>query len=104
MSRVCVFLADGFEEVEALTVVDLLLQMLVGIPVKRQIVFDTLHQPAALVGQDVGVILPADPYDRACVQITLLDDMVRVGFQVFRNGAEEPLSFNFFSHCLSPFG
>ena len=24
MSRVCVFLADGFEEVEALTVVDLL--------------------------------------------------------------------------------
>ena len=52
--------------------------MAVGFFIQGKIVFLPGHKAFALVGKITGVVLPADTDNRIRIQITLLNEMVRI--------------------------
>ena len=74
--------------------------MAVGFFIQGKIVFLPGHKAFALVGKITGVVLPADTDNRIRIQITLLNEMVRILWEIPRDAAYGEFPFYFHDKYL----
>ena len=75
--------------------VDLGEKMFIGFPGQRKIIFLSCHKALGLIGEFVLIIVPADPYHRGSVQISLRDRTAGIIRKVFGQPMYEIFAFDF---------